>query len=135
MRSFVLLLLPFLSGCDAWPTVVDNRTDAQLMVRYLQKDYDHWSSSFAICAGKAMPLARDHWIRDIRAIQIRDGARLYSLSGDGMRLIQDACPSTEMERHLSTAGNCYLIYLGKGRLQTLAVVPQGVEYEQVGNGS
>ena len=135
MRSFVLLFLPFLSGCDAWPTVVDNRANSQLMVRYLQKDYNHWSGSFPISAGKAMPLARAHWIQDIRAIQIKDGVRLYSLSGDAMRSIQDACPSSELERRFSTAGNCYLVYLGKGRLQTMAVVPQGLEYEQVGNGS
>jgi len=45
------------------------------------------------------------------------------------------CPSTEIARRFSIAGNCYLIYLELGRLQTMAVEPQGLEYEQVGNRS
>lgn len=135
MRTFIFLLLPLLAGCDAWPTVVDNRTRAPVMVRYLHKDYDHWSAPFPIPAGKAMPLARAHWIQDIRAMAIKDGTRSYAVEGAALRKIQDMCPSTEIARRFSTARNCYLIYLGRGRLQTMAVAPEGLEYEQVGNGS
>jgi hypothetical protein len=135
MRSFVYLLLPLLAACDAWPTVVDNRTHSQLMVQYLHRDYDHWSSAFPVSAGKAMALARAHWIQDIRALRITDGTRSYSLSGDALRRVQNRCPSTEVGRRFSTAGNCYLIYLGAGRMQTMADTPQGLQYEQAGNGA
>jgi hypothetical protein len=135
MRSFVYLLLPLLAACDAWSTVVDNRTQSQLTVRYLHRDYDHWSAPFPVQAGKAMPLARDHWIQDIRALRIQDATKSYSLNGDGLQRIKDACPSSELGRRFSTAGNCYLIYLGGGQLQTMAAAPFGLEYEQVGNGS
>ena len=135
MRSFVYLLLPLLAACDAWPTVVDNRTQSQLTVRYLHRDYDQWSAPFPVSAGKAMPLARAHWIQDVRALRIDDRSRSYSVSGDALQRINDACPSTEMGRRFSTAGTCYLIYLGVGRLQTMAATPRGLEYEEVGNGS
>lgn len=135
MRSFLYLLLPLLAACDAWPTVVDNRTQSQLTVRYLHKDYDHWSAPFPVSAGKAMPLARAHWIQDILALRIEEATRSYSMSGEALQRIKDACPSTELGRSFSAAGNCYLIYLGGGRLQTMAAAPQGIEYEQVPNGS
>lgn len=135
MRSFILLLLPLLAACDAWPTVVDNRTQSQLTVRYLHRDYDHWSAPFPISAGKAMPLGRAHWIQDIRALRVEDGSASYSVSGDALQRIKDACPSTEIGRRFSTAGTCYLIYLGVGRLQTMAAIPRGLKYEEVGNGS
>ena len=135
MRSSIYLLLPLLAACDAWPTVVDNRTQSQLAVRYLHRDFDHWSAPFPISAGKAMPLARAHWIQDILALRIEDGSRSYSVSGDALQRIKDACPSTEIGRRFSTAGTCYLIYLGGGRLQTMAATPRGLEWEQAGNGS
>lgn len=135
MRSSIYLLLPLLAACDAWPTVVDNRTQSQLTVRYLHRDYDHWSAAFSVSAGKAMPLARAHWIQDIIALRIEDEFRSYSVSGGTLRRIKDACPSTEIGRRFSTAGNCYLIYLGDRRLQTMAATPLGLEWEQAGNGS
>ncbi|WP_206379095.1 hypothetical protein [Sphingomonas sanguinis] len=135
MRSSIYLLLPLLAACDAWPTVVDNRTQSQLAVRYLHRDYDHWSAPFPISAGKAMPLARAHWIQDIRALRIEDAGRSYSVSGDALERIKHACPSSELGRRFSAAGNCYLIYLGDGRLKAMASAPPRLEYEQVKNGS
>lgn len=134
MRPFVFLLLPLLAGCDAWPTIVTNKTNAPVMVRYLHRDYDHWSAEFPISAGKAMPLGQEHWIQDIRAVAIRDGRRSYAVSGATLQRVQDTCLSTEAARRFLTAGNCYLIYLGDGRLQTMAVEPKGLEVEQIGNG-
>lgn len=82
-----------------------------------------------------MPLARAHWVQDILALRIEDGFKSYSVSGGALQRIKGACPSTEIGRRFSTAGNCYLIYLGDGRLQTLAAMPLGLEWEQKGNGS
>lgn len=135
MRLLIFLLLPLLASCDAWPTVVDNRTNSQLSVRYLHRDHDHWSAPFSVSAGKAMALSRGHWIQDIRAVRIRDGAESYSLAGDALLRVQLACTSSDLGRRFSTAGNCYLIYLGEGRFQITAVEPRGLQYEQVENGS
>ena len=135
MRPLVLLLLPLLAGCDAWPTVVDNQTHSEVSVRYLHKDYDHWSATFPVSAGKAMRLARAHWIQDIDGIRLRDGSRSYFLSGKTLRRLDSACPSNEIARNLSVAGDCYLIYLGQGRIQMTVTAPRALQYEQFGNGS
>lgn len=135
MRSLLLLAGLLLTGCDAWPTVMDNRTPANISVRYLYEGYDHWSARFPVSAGKAMPLARAHWIQGINGLRIVDGSRSYSLSDRALRHLASACPSSELARRFSAAGNCYIIYLGKGRLQVMAAMPEGLQWEQVVNGS
>jgi hypothetical protein len=82
-----------------------------------------------------MPLARAHWIQNIKGLRIRDGGRSFSLSDQVLRRLEGACPSSELARRISAAGDCYLIYLGQGRLQVMADAPRGLKWEQVGNGS
>ena len=135
MRSLVVLSGLLLAGCDAWPTVMDNRTPAAISVQYLYEGYDHWSARFPVSAGKAMPLSRAHWIQGIRGLRLQEGGQTYFLSDQALRHLESACPSTELARRFSAAGDCYLIYLGKGRLHAMAATPEGLQWEQVGNGS
>jgi hypothetical protein len=136
MRTFLILgIALFLTACDAWPTVVDNRTQGAITVRYLHKDYNYWSAPFPIKAGFAMPFARAHWVQEIRGLRIKDAGRDYGWSAAGIAHLASACPSTELARRLSAAGNCYLVYLGGGRLKAMADLPTGIQYEQIGSGS
>jgi hypothetical protein len=131
MRSLALLFLPFLTACDAWPTVVDNQTSADISVQYLHKDYDHWSGSFPVRARIAVRLSRAHWIQDIKAVRFKDGQHTYLLASDALGRLQDACPSSVAARKYSVAGDCYLIYLGRGKVQVTASEPQRLRYEGV----
>jgi len=135
MRSFTLAVLLLLAGCDAWPTVVDNQTRSAITVRYRHRDYSQWSAPFPIEAGLAMPLARAHWLHDIVDIRIQDGNRSYSLSGSSIRHLESACPSTKLGRKYGFSPNCYLVYLGKGRMSVTAQQPQNLQYEQIENRS
>lgn len=82
-----------------------------------------------------MPFARAHWIQEIRGIKIKDGRRNYSWSRAEIGRLTRACPSSEIARRVSFAGNCYLIYFGDGRLKAMADLPDGIKYDEVGNGS
>lgn len=136
MRTFFILGIALaLTACDAWPTVVDNRAQGPISVRYLHQDYDYWSAPFPIKAGFAMSFARAHWIQEIRGLRIKDGGRDYGWSAAGIARLASACPSSEFSRRFSGAGNCYLVYLGGGRLKATADLPIGLQYEQIGNGS
>lgn len=135
MRSFAISTLLLLAGCDAWPTVIDNRTDKQIVIQWFHRDYDHWSAPFPIRAGLATRLARAHWIQDIVGIRIKDNRRVYSLSNADLRRLDKACESSELSRRYGTASDCYLIYLGTGRVRLTAQAPPNIAYEQLGNGS
>lgn len=82
-----------------------------------------------------MAFARAHWVQEIRGIKIKDGKRIYSWSRTEIGHLTHACPSSEMARRVSFASDCYLIYLGDGRLRATADLPDGINYEEVGNGS
>lgn len=132
-RSLVFLSGLLLAGCDAWPTVVDNRAPSQIVVQYLHSDYDHWSVSFPVSAGKATSLDRAHWIQNIKGLRIREGVRSYSLSDTALRRHEKACPSSKMARSFSAARDCYLIYFGQGRLQVMATAPQDLRWDKLSN--
>ncbi|MDH2148199.1 hypothetical protein [Sphingobium yanoikuyae] len=124
------MLLP---ACDAWPTIVDNNASRPISVQYLHQDYDYWSAPFPIRAGRAMPFAQAHWIQEIKGIKIKDGRLNYSWSKVEIDRLALACPSSEIARRVSFAGNCYLIYLGDGRLKAMTALPDGIKYEGIGN--
>ena len=136
MRTLLILgTCLSLTACDAWPTVIDNRTQGPISLQYLHQDYDHWSAAFPINKGLAMSLARAHWVQEIRGIRIRDGEREYSWSAAGIGHLASACPSNQLARNMSFAGNCYLIYLGNGQMKAMSEPPTELNYQQLDNGS
>ncbi|MBB4149275.1 hypothetical protein ACFSUK_14210 [Sphingobium scionense] len=136
MRTFILFgFLWALSGCDAWPTVVGNRAESNVTVQYLHQDYDQWSAPFTVKSGFSMPLALAHWIPEIRGIRIKDGQRTYSWSATTMHRLAAACPGSDLPGRAYFVGDCYLIYLGHGRIKAVAERPGDLLPEQMSSGS
>lgn len=135
MRSLALLALLLLTGCDAWPTVVQNDAEASITFQYLHRDYDHWSAKFPIGAGFAMPLSRGHWMQDIAGIKIADGRKRYEWSEQAVRRLSKACPSSKAGRNLGYAENCYLTYQGGGRVVATNHTPADLNIAGVNKGS
>ena len=114
VRQFSISACFLLAGCDAWPTVIDNRTPTEMHFQYHQKGYDDWSVTFDLPPGKATRLARAHYAEDIIGIRVREGARLYDLPTTEIDRLHRACSRTWLD-HLTTAGDCWLTYYGGGR--------------------
>ena len=130
-----LLLAVVLSGCDAWPTVVNNGTSVPITIRYHQREYDSWSRPISVQPNKATRLAREHWIQDITGIEIKDRDHTYQLTGRTLIPLRNACPSIDLARRLKLAPDCYLFYLGTGHLTASSVAPRDIVFEQLGSGS
>jgi hypothetical protein len=121
MRALPLILLAFLTGCDAWPTVLDNEGRSPIEFQYLHRDYDQWSAKFPIKAGMVLP--RGHWIQDVAGIKITDGRRMYQWSESALDSLARACPSGYLARSYGYARDCYLIYRGNGQMVTTVQKP------------
>ena len=124
----------WLAGCDAWPTVVDNQAPSPITVRYHHSAYDYWSGPISIAPDHAKMLSRAHWVQDIDGLRIAEGERLYSLSTESIRELEKTCDSTEFARRVGVARNCYLIYLGSGRLRLSSEQPEGLQYQFADDG-
>ena len=128
-RAVVALLALTIGACvasEAFPTVVDNRSQHPIAVRYHHKDYPSWSAVWTIPPGEAQSFAREHWIQDIIAIQIQDGDRMIALASPEMKTIRNACANSLLTRRLKIAGDCYVVYLGDGRWTATAQMPSGI---------
>ena len=134
MRRYVLAIGLLLTGCDAWPTVVDNQTAVPITIRYLQRDYDHWPAAFPVKPGIAIRLAGGHWIQDILGFEIKDREHIYRVPNEAIRRLERACPSNQLSRNVSFASDCFLIYHGEGRISVTAKEPNGIQFEQFGSG-
>jgi hypothetical protein len=131
LSSVVLAVTLF--GCDAYPTVVQNRTVRPISITYHQREYDFWSGTIKVGPKNATRLAREHWIQDIIGIRITDADRTYELTGDRLTPLRDACPSMELGRRYNLAHDCYLTYLGDGHLAATPVMPPDLQFEELGN--
>lgn len=70
-----------------------------------------------------MPLALAHWIPEIHGIRIKDGRYSYAWSKDAIHRLAAACPGSDLPGRAYFVGDCYLIYLGNGRLKAVADRP------------
>lgn len=121
-----------LSGCDAWPTTFDNRSNATVQFRYRHQDYDDWSAPFAVHAEKAVNLARAHYADEIVGLRVGDGGRMFSLSPKAVEQMHRVCSRTLFDR-LITSGDCWLTYRGNGLLTFSRKAEPGILYEELGN--
>ncbi len=132
LRSLGCLALALaLSGCDAWPTVVNNQTEAPIKLRYLVDDESKWSGGFLIAAGKAQRLAREHWVQDIVGVHIEERGKTYALSFRDLTPMRQSCPSNSLARRLKLAPDCYVNYLGDGRLRGSFEEPKGLTFQNL----
>jgi len=131
LLSSVLLVL---SGCDAWPTILDNRSPHQIRFHYLEKDQDQWSAQFTLREGEAQALAREDWVQDINGLQIVEDGRRYSFDYAALEPLRHACSSVQLSRRLKLTPDCYLTYKGSGRVSASFAKPADIVFHDFGNG-
>ena len=127
-----VLFVAVLSGCDAWPTTFDNRSSATVQFRYRHQDCVNWSAPFSVSAEKATRLARAHYADEIVGLRVRDGRHFFSLSPEAIRRMHKVCSRSLFDR-LTTLGDCWLTYHGKGRFTFSREATPGISYEELGN--
>ena len=134
IRQAVILVLfvAVLSGCDAWPTTFHNRSSATVQFRYQHQDYDNWSAPFFVSAEKATRLARAHHAEEIVGLRMRDGPHVFSLSPEAIQRMHQICSRSLFDR-VTTLGDCWLTYHGKGQLIVSRQATPGISYEELGD--
>jgi hypothetical protein len=118
----------FLSACDAWPTVINNRSKQPIWFRYDARGETGWSGTFAVSIGEAQSLSREHWVQDIRGFRVQEGGRQYVFSYRSLKPIRASCSSTDLGRRLKLTPDCYVTYLGQGRIRASYREPEGLRY-------
>ena len=132
MRKHALVtasLMFFLAGCDAWPTVIDNRSGQNIKLRYHDSSYEEWSAPLLIRSRKAQRLALEHWVQDMVGLKISEGRFVYSFSYASLAPIRKACSSNWVARRLKITPDCYITYLGKGQVSGSFVRPENLSIE------
>jgi hypothetical protein len=122
-----------LSGCDAWPTSVWNHTASSITFVYHHKQYKQWSYPLDISGGHATKLARGHYLEDVIGIKIIDQGKVYLLSDKSVTALQNRCWRGIMQK-ITNLGDCYLTYLGDGRLEASISEPSGLPDHGWSNG-
>jgi hypothetical protein len=131
-RSLTPLIFALaLGGCDAWPIVVNNRTEGAIRLQYHAHDFLQWSGTFPISAGNAQRLANGHWIQDMVGLKIEEGGKIYELSYDDLAPVRRGYPSNILARRFKFALDCYVDYLGRGRLRSSFAEPRNLRFEKV----
>lgn len=128
-------LVILLAGCDAWPTVVDNQAPRDIAFRYYEAGEIDWSAKFDLPKARAQRLAREHWIQDIKKLEIREGQQTYRYSSATLSKLSAGCPSTELARRLKLAKDCYVTYTGDGRLRSSFSEPKNLVWVEWMKGS
>ncbi|KQN06577.1 hypothetical protein ASE85_19850 [Sphingobium sp. Leaf26] len=129
-RAFAIAsLMFFLAGCDAWPTVIDNRSGQNIKLRYHDSSYEEWSAPLLIRSDKAQRLALEHWVQDMVGLRINEGRSVYSFSYASLAPIRKACASNLVARRLKITPDCYITYLGKGQLSSSFAKPENLSIE------
>jgi hypothetical protein len=123
-----------LGGCDAWPTVVNNRSAETINYRYHQSSYQEWSQEFHLESGKASRLSREHWVQDILGLELQDGNRNYNYSYNVLAPLRSGCSSWFLARRFKFTPDCYVTYWGNGRLTASFLEPQGLTFQEVRDG-
>lgn len=117
------LLCVLISACDALPTTIDNRSHNNIEFAWHHRDYNKWSAPFELAAGKALPLALNHYAEDLVGIRISDGSHTYVLTPEAIARLQTYCSRGALEREFNVGGDCWLTYHGGG-LVTVSRHPQ-----------
>jgi hypothetical protein len=126
MKSLPVLLglaLLTLSGCDAWPTIMNNRSGRSIVFRYHERSHKEWSASFQLRADRAQRLAQEHWVQDITGLRVIDNGKLYMFDYASLEPIRRACSSMSLARRLKITPDCYVTYAGDGRVSGSFVGP------------
>jgi hypothetical protein len=114
VSRWTTLLCVLLTGCDAWPTTVDNRSPSTIQFAWHHADYDQWSAPFELPAGKAIRLALNHYAADFTGVRISEGEHTYALTPEAIDRLHKFCSRTAMERTFNLGGDCWLTYRGNG---------------------
>ena len=120
----------YLTSCiasEAFPTVIDNQSGHPIVVRYQYQGHDDWSADWDIPAGEAQSLARDHWVQGILQMRIEEPGRVFLVSEPQLRGIRQGCGNSFLTRRWKLALDCYVTYLGGGRLSASTHAPNGIE--------
>ena len=131
MGRWVLPLCVVLSACDAWPTTVDNRGRNTIEFAWHHRDYAQWSTPVDLAAGKAIPLALDHYAEDFVGIRIGDGSHTYALTPEAIVQLHKLCSRNAMERSFNLGGDCWLTYHGNGWITVSRHAAADISYEQL----
>ncbi|MDV3479177.1 hypothetical protein [Sphingobium yanoikuyae] len=129
-RAIVAISLTFpLAACDAWPTVIDNRSGQNIKLQYHDSSYEEWSATLSIRSGRAQRLSLEHWVQDMVGLRIEEGRSVYNFSHSSLAPIRKACASNLVARRLKITPDCYITYLGKGQLRGSFIEPENLSIE------
>ena len=129
MRVAIAPMALCLTSCiasEAFPTVIDNESGHPIVVRYQYQGHDDWSADWDIPAGEAQSLARGHWVQGILHIRIEEAGRAFLVSESQLGGIRQRCSNSFLTRWWKLAPDCYVTYLGAGRLSASTHLPSGI---------
>ena len=130
MRVPIAITALCLTSCiasEAFPTVIDNQSGHSIVVGYQYQGQDDWSADWDIPAGEAQSLARDHWVQGILHMRIEEAGRVFVVGEPQLRVLRQGCSNSFLTRWWKLAPDCYVTYLGEGRLSASTQPPSGVE--------
>jgi hypothetical protein len=130
----LLIFVPLLAGCDAWPTIIDNGSQQAIRFRYHESGHESWSAEFSLPAGEAQRLAREHWVQDILALRIEEAGHRYDFTYSELEPVRRACSSSLASCLLDLAPDCYVTYHGGGRLSASFQKPENLLFKDLRNG-
>lgn len=129
------MLCVLLTACDAWPTTIDNRGRDTIQFAWHHRDYDQWSAPLELAAGRAIPLAVDHYAEDFTGVRIAEGGHSYALTPDAIERLHQFCSRSAIERRFKLGGDCWLTYHGNGRVTVSRHAAADIRYEQSNSAS
>jgi hypothetical protein len=124
------LLCVLLTACDAWPTAIDNRSRNTTQFAWHHRNYDQWSAPVDLAAGKAIPLALDHYAEDVMGVRIAEGGHSYALTPEAIERLHKYCSRSAIERSFNLGGDCWLTYHGNGWVTVAHHAATDTSYEQ-----
>jgi hypothetical protein len=128
-------MLTLLIGCDAWPTVIDNRSHDQIRFQYHERSHTEWSAFFHLEGGEAQRLAREHWVQDLTGLRIEAAGHRYNFGYSALEPLRRAYSSPLLLRRLKFTPDCYVTYTGNGNISASFDQPMGLAFRNFGNGS
>jgi hypothetical protein len=135
IRATLLLAVVLVSGCDAWPTTVDNRSAQVIQFQWHHRDYDKWSAPVDLPSGKATRLALNQYAEDFTGVRISDNGRTYPLTPAAIARLHKFCSRSAIERSFNVGGDCWLTYHGNGWVSVSRHAEPDINYEESANAS
>lgn len=112
--SLVVALSLALGGCDAWPTMVVNRSSDAVTFRWRHKDHAEWSAPWTVAPGQSAALARAHYVEDFTGVEVEAQGRTYPPTAQQLSSFRRTCARSALDR-MTTLGDCEITYSGGGR--------------------